>query len=77
MRARCPNCGSLVVSRKIVYKQDNELVDPIEYANELISSWSSLTYPYPYPYHNKTIVQIVVQCQACKYTEVYSPDDLQ
>ena len=72
---RCPNCGSLAVSEKIVYKEDNELVDPIEYANELLSSWGLVTvYPYPVA---REIVQIIIQCQACKYTEVYSPDELQ
>ena len=72
---RCPNCGSLVVSWKIVYKEDNELVDRIEYANDLLNSWDPF---YFYPSHStKEIIQIVIQCQACKYTEVYSPDELQ
>jgi len=78
MGTRCPNCGSMAVSSRIVTKEEVDLVDPLDFAKEKVKQKSSL-YTFLYPYYATTdeILQIVVYCEGCGYTEVYSRSELE
>ena len=78
MSTRCPNCGSMAVSSRIVTKEEVDLVDPLDFAKEKVKQKSSFSYTL-YPYYPTTdeILQIVVYCEGCGYTEVYSRSELE
>jgi len=77
MNTRCPNCGSVAISSRIVTKREVDLVDPLDYSKEEISKRISLEMQlYPYPATSNEILQIVIYCKGCGYTEVYTRSDL-
>ncbi len=78
LNARCPNCGSLAIFSRVVNKCETEFADPLEYANQEIRKKVTHEYPYYQIYGvAERVVQIVVYCDGCGYTEVFTVDELE